>query len=51
MLCPNSSQSSLSEHKPKGLNIQGAMAANYVIVRFLCAAGFLASAIGELLIP
>lgn len=25
MLCPNSSQSSLSEHKPKGLNIQGAM--------------------------
>lgn len=28
----------------------GAMAANYLIVRFLCAAGFLASAIGGLLI-
>ncbi len=25
MLCPKSSQSSLSEHKPNGLNIQGAM--------------------------
>ena len=50
MLCPNSSQSSLSEHKPKGLNIQGAMAANYLIVRFLCVAGFLASAIGGLLV-